>query len=583
MGWHLMHRIRAQPAPTHESDHRCRPLGAVSSMVRLTVPLRVASVRPDRMHRGQRARRGTDALGGPGALRVHRALRGRRNTPSAGVVVAASASAFVAVLALCAPAARAAITPPPAGAPTGLHTGIEDYAPRGPEGALMVQRMRAAGSSVMKIVVSWSQIAPAEPPPGFAAGNPFSPGYDWYELDREVNLAVASGQEPFVVLYGAPNWAAGAPGTMAGGGIYAPDPSQLAQFARAAALRYDGTRAGLPRVRYWGVWNEPNVSLFLAPQVQAGAPVSIARYRAMVNGVAGAVKSVRADNLVVAGELFPNGIMRSGLQAIAPLAFLRGLLCMSGRTHPRPTCHTRVSADIVSVHPYTSGGPSDRPANPDNVWIGNLSSMRALIVAAQRSGNLVSAGAAGMWVSEFGWNTAPPSSRGVPVSLDARWISEALYLMSRSGVSLAVYFGLRDGPPPPAIFQTGLYYSCPGGAGCDRPKPGLAAFRFPFVAYATSRKRQVAIWGRTPAGAPGTVQIQSSAAGGRWRLLSRLSAGGDGLFTGRLQIPGKGSIALVTLRAVLAPGFIHAAGTGAVASRGFALKRPPDLRVTPFG
>jgi hypothetical protein len=549
-------------------------------MVRLTVPLRVAPARPDRMHRGQRARRGTRALRAPAAPRAR-----RRNMPGAGAgaVAAASATAFVAALALCAPAARAAVTPLPAGAPTGLHTGIEDYAPRGPEGALMAQRMRAAGSSVMKIVISWSQIAPAEPPAGFAAGNPFSPGYDWYELDREVNLAVASEQEPFVVLYGAPRWAAGGPATMAGGGIYAPDPGQLAQFARAAALRYDGTRAGLPRVRYWGVWNEPNVSLFLTPQFQAGAPVSIARYRAMVDGVAGAVKSVRADNLVVAGELFPNAIMRSGLQAIAPLAFLRGLLCMSGRTRPRPTCHTRVSADIVSVHPYTSGGPSDRPANPDNVWIGNLSSMRALIAAAQRSGNLVSTGAAGLWVSEFGWNTAPPSSRGVPVSLDARWISEALYLMSRSGVSLAVYFGLRDGPPASTIFQTGLYYGCPGGVGCDLPKPGLAAFRFPFVAYATSRRRQVAVWGRTPAGAPGTVQIQSSTAGGRWRRLNGLRAGGDGLFTGRLQIPGKGSIARLTLRAVLVPGSVQAAGTGEAASLGFALKRPPDLRVAPFG
>jgi hypothetical protein len=488
---------------------------------------------------------------------------------------AAAVTCVAAALALCCPAGALAV-----GAPTVLHTGIEEYAPRGPEGTLMTERMRAAGSSVMKIVISWSQIAPAEPAPGFEPGNPFSPGYDWYELDREVNLAVASGQEPFVVLFGAPRWAEGGPGT-ATGGIDAPDPGQLAAFAQAAALRYDGTYPGLPRVRYWGVWNEPNVSLFLVPQFRAGAPVSIARYREMVNGVAGAVKSVHADNLVVAGELFPNAISRPGLEAIAPLAFLRGLFCISRGAHPRSTCRTRVDADIISVHPYSSGGPSDRPANPENVWIGNLSSMRAVISAAQRSGNLVSSGPAGFWVTEFAWNTQPPNSKGVPVTLDARWISEALYLMSRSGVSLSVSFGLRDGPPEPAIFQTGLYYSCASGVQCDVPKPGLAAFRFPFVAYATARKRQVVFWGRTPAGVAGTVQIQSSA-GGRWRGLVRLRAGGDGLFTGRLRIPGKGSVARLALRAVLAPG-ARAAGSAEAASPGFSLSRPPDLHVLPFG
>jgi hypothetical protein len=519
-------------------------------------------------------------LGSP-PIRLGRARRGARARRALRASSAPLVATLLAAVALSLLGGSSALAASPAGAPTGLHTGIEEYVPRGAEGTLMTERMRAAGSSVMRIVISWSQIAPAEPAPGFEPGNPFSPGYDWYELDREVNLAVASGQKPFVVLFGAPRWAEGGPGTAAGG-IDAPDPGQLAAFAQAAALRYDGTHPGLPRVRYWGVWNEPNVSLFLIPQFQAGAPVSIARYREMVNGVAGAVKSVHPDNLVVVGELFPNAIMRSGLEAIAPLAFLRGLFCISGGPHPRPTCRTRVDADIVSVHPYSSGGPSDRPANPEDVWIGSLSSMRTVISAAQRSGNLVSSGHAGFWVTEFAWNTQPPNSKGVPVTLDARWISEALYLMSRSGVSLAVYFGLRDGPSEPAIFQTGLYYRCAGGAVCDVPKPGLAAFRFPFVAYTTARKRQVVFWGRTPAGMPGTVQIQGSS-GGRWRGLIKLRAGGDGLFTGHLTIPGGGSVIRLALRAVLSAGPARTAGSSAVASLGFALKRPPDLQVAPFG
>jgi hypothetical protein len=503
--------------------------------------------------------------------RAHRRTTVRGAIPPFATLLVLAAS-ISAVLLPCAPTVLAAP------AASELQIGISAYAPPGPEGSLTAERIRAAGASAIKIVISWSQIAPADPRPGFEPANPFDRGYDWYELDREVNLAVASGLEPLVVLFGAPRWAEGGPGTAAGG-INAPDPAQLALFARAAALRYDGTHPGLPRVRYWGVWNEPNVSLFMIPQFQAGRAVSIGRYREMVNGVAAGVKAVHPDNLVVAGELFPNAANRSGLQAVAPLAFLRGFFCVSAGAHPRRTCRTRVNADIVSVHPYTSGGPSDRPADPDNVWIGNLSSVRSLIAAAQRLGNLVSRGPTGFWATEFAWNTNPPSSGGVPVTLDARWIAEALYRMSRSGVGLAVYFGLRD---EASIFRSGLYYSCPGGMRCDVPKPGLAAFRFPFVAYTTSHKRQVVIWGRTPAGVPGSVRVQSSA-GGSWRRLITLRSDGDGIFAARVQIPGSVGMARFSLRAVLSSGSAHADGSLEDVSPGFSLRRPPDLRVTPFG
>lgn len=507
----------------------------------------------------------------------------------AGFAASAVLAALVSVAALALCSAPAILAAPPRGghssgssAPAAppFRTALESYAPPGPEGPLTMERMRAAGASVVKIVVSWNQIAPAEPARGFDPTNPFDPGYDWYELDREVRLAVASGLEPMVVLFGAPRWAEEGPASASG--IDAPNPAQLALFARAAAVRYDGMYPRLPRVRYWGVWNEPNVSLFMFPQFQAGRPVSIARYREMVNGVAAAVKGVHADNLLVAGELFPNGITRAGVQAVAPLAFLRGLFCISAGKRPRATCRTRVNADIVSVHPYSSGGPSDRPANPDNVWVGNLSSVRTLIVAAQRSGNLVSSGPVGFWVTEFGWNTNPPSAGGVPVALDARWIAESLYRMSRSGVSLATYFGLRDGPAGTSIFQTGLYYGCAGGMQCDVPKPGLAAFRFPFVAYTTSHRREVVVWGRTPGGMPRSVQVQRSAGRG-WTRLTTLRTNGNGIFAARLRIPGSGRVARLALRAVLSSWPAHAAGEKREASPGFSLTRPPDLKVMPFG
>ena len=85
------------------------------------------------------------------------------------------------------------------------------------------------------------------------------------------------------------------------------------------------------------VWNEPNLSLDLAP-AKASA------YRAMVNAVADSVHAVDPQNLVVAGGLDPFGHRKSKKQkwySVAPLAFMRSLLCLSKGTHPHARATTR--------------------------------------------------------------------------------------------------------------------------------------------------------------------------------------------------------------------------------------------------
>jgi hypothetical protein len=65
-----------------------------------------------------------------------------------------------------------------------------------------------------------------------------------------------------VDIVDAPGWAE--PSGVAHGTT--PNPSAFGDFARAAASRYGGSFAGLPRVRYWQAWNEPNLNLYLKPQ-----------------------------------------------------------------------------------------------------------------------------------------------------------------------------------------------------------------------------------------------------------------------------------------------------------------------------
>src|SRR6185503_3486207 len=122
------------------------------------------------------------------------------------------------------------------------------------------------GMTAIRLDARWSHIAPAGSarPAGFDASNPADGAYRWQVLDEQVKRAVAHGLDPIVGFDSAPSWAEGR--GSGPGGTVRPDPRELGRFAHAAAERYSGHFAGLPRVRYWQAWNEPNLILFLNPQ-----------------------------------------------------------------------------------------------------------------------------------------------------------------------------------------------------------------------------------------------------------------------------------------------------------------------------
>jgi hypothetical protein len=448
-----------------------------------------------------------------------------------------------------------------------LQTGIDVNA-NVPEREQTLTHVRAVGAQFLRVSFSWDRIAPVNPPPGFEPANPDDPAYQWGDVDRTLAAIVARGLTPLVGIDRPPIWGQ----SPLGASEDSPDPNQLALFSHAFAARYNGSRPGLPLVRYWEVWNEPNASYFLQPQLQGSQIVSVDTYRTMLNDVATAVHGARPDDVVVGGALFPNGLRRPTETAIAPLEFMRDLFCLSPGPRPRRTCNAQVNVDAISVHPYTSGGPSTLPANPDNVWIDNLGALTKLVQSAQRLGSLVSTQPAQVWVTEFSWASNPPNPRGVPIQLERRWVAETLYRSWQGGVSEFTWYSLRDERLATPPQQEGLYFECPQGIYCDEPKPTAAAFRFPFVAY-TSARHRLLVWGRTPVGVPGKVQIQWQQ-GRRWRTLAMLRTDGDGIFTARPILPRGANPKSALLRAVQ---------SGGGASPSFSLHRPSEILVTPFG
>jgi len=438
-------------------------------------------------------------------------------------------------------------------------------------------RTKAAGATAIRFYEGWNLIAPggSSKPPGFDASNPADPAYNWTGLDAKVRNAVARGLEPIVSFARAPEWAQRLPPEDPRlNGNYAPDPAEFGAFATAVATRYSGRFRGLPRVRYWQVWNEPNLGWNLMPQYDtpwsrpvtaSSRPVAPYVYWPMVNAFTDAVRRVNRDNLVVAGALAPYARFGASDHGVAPLPFMRLMLCLTGRDRPQAGCNRRSAFDAWGHDPYTQGGPQRRPSVPGNVTLGNLRDMRRTLTAASRAGRISSNGPVRFWIMEFGWNTRPPFARGVPTRLHARWVAEALYRMWLDGVTLATWFQLRDAPSYVSglHYQAGLYTHCPRGPACDRPKLSLTAFRFPFVAFRSSSRATV--WGRTPAGRRGTVTIQQRRGAG-WVRLGRLRTNRHGIFGARLPRRGSGD-----LRATL----------GRARSVPFSLTRPPDRTVIP--
>jgi hypothetical protein len=430
--------------------------------------------------------------------------------------------------------------------------------------ARRLTRIRATGATAVRFSMNWAAIAPggAIRPAGFDAADPADPHYRWTSIDALVQLVVLHGLQPIVMILDAPRWAEGSgdgrPGSRR------PDPAELGLFARAAATRYNGSFQGLPRIRYWQVWNEPNLFGYVSPQIVRGKLVAGVWYRGMLNAAAAAIHSVAADDVVIAAGLSPFGV-HGWHVSTPPLEFMRQMLCMRGRKKPVAACSARAVFDIWAQHPYTLGNPSHHARRVDDVSIPELPRVQRVLTAAWRAGHIKARRRPLLWVTELSWDTKPPDPEGVPLRLQARWVAEALFRLWRMGVPLVTWFELQDETLSQGQFQSGLYFHDSGAI--SRPKLTLTAFRFPFVALRSNGR--VIVWGRTPNSRRENVAVQQRL-GRRWRRVATIRANRFGLFVRSLKVGPSGSF-----RALI---------RGQATSLAYAVKEPPDMTLdNPFG
>ena len=397
-----------------------------------------------------------------------------------------------------------------------------------PDAAL--DQIEDLGAGAIRIQLSWRLVAPdpdAKRAPSFNATDPSAyPAANWARYDAVIAGARARGLKVYLTITGgAPKWAT------AGKRDYLTRPNATAfgKFATAVARRYR------TQVSWWSIWNEPNLGKLLKPLYEGRSGRTLAStviYRQLYLKAYAALRSAGVTAPILLGELAPRGNSLRDNGTIAPLRFLRGVLCLDGAYRKSRSC-AKLPTQGLAMHPYTTKyGPRFQPSDPDDVTIGVLARLVRALDRAARAGAL--SARLPIYISEFGVQSYPDRTSGVPLPTqsDFRSIGEQMAYKNARVNSFSQYL-LRDDATldgAHGAFESGLLLFATGA-----PKPSFFGFRLP-LAVTKKAGGRVALWGscglRTFAPAASRSRSRTAAAAGRGLPRSATPAAATGQRSG---------------------------------------------------
>jgi Cellulase (glycosyl hydrolase family 5) len=293
-------------------------------------------------------------------------------------------------------------------------------------------------ATIMRLLVQWNLVARSRPS---SPTSPFDPAYNFDDIDEAVRAAQNNDQEVILTLSGTPRWANGGrnPNVM---------PRRVADFgnfARATAARYSGRFEGLPFVRFYSVWNEPNLQLFLTPQFNAqGRSVAPANYARLAAAAYSGIKAGSRQALVGVGETSARGSDKpTGLRPThTPGRFAE----LVARANPR----LRFDAWTHHPYPFNPNSPPTQRVRWPNVSLALLPRFDAELKRWFKRKSVP------IWVTEYGHQTRPEDSLGIPYARQASYIQQSISIVSRySFVPMFIWFVYQDDQGQP--WESGIY------------------------------------------------------------------------------------------------------------------------------
>jgi len=377
------------------------------------------------------------------------------------------------------------------------------------------------GVTRVRQLVYWRDVAPSpesKVKPAFDASNPDAyPADKWDNLDGLIAAARERRIDVTLTLTGpVPKWA-----TKGKRDNYTdPDPKEFQAFATAIGRRYGDA------VNTWSVWNEPNQPQFLRPQFKKGKAASPKFYRKLYQAAERGLRSTPSNvkDTILIAETSPRG----NSNIVAPIAFLRGMLCLDSKYRKAKSCK-KLTPGGYAHHAYTtSAGPRWVPPKKDDVTIGVLPRLTKALDKAARAGALPRN--LPVHLTEFGIQTEPDKISGVSLERQAAYlaVSEHIAYANPRVASFSQYL-MSDDPPRSDGYKYGGFESGLRDAS-GKEKPAYKGFRLPLAAERYGS--QDVLWGLVrPHRAATTVTIERRLKGNkRWRVLKTVKTTGSGVF-----------------------------------------------------
>jgi hypothetical protein len=307
-----------------------------------------------------------------------------------------------------------------------------------PDRLTRIQRSAADGATIVRLLVQWNLVAPQRPA---NATNPFDPAYKFDDVDEAVRAAQEQGQEAMLTISGTPRWS--------GGGNPNRMPRRVddfKRFAQAIASRYSGRFVGYPFVRFWSVWNEPNLNLFLTPQFNAaGRSVAPANYAKLYSAAYAGIKAGNALAKVAIGETSARGRDRR-VPGVSDTHSPGKFAELVARANPR------LKFDAWAHHPYPFN-PNSRPSQIVKWPNVSLASLPRFVTSLNTWFRRTSSK---IWVTEYGHQTRPEDSFGVPYATQAAYVRQAVGIAKKMPfVDMFIWFVYQDDQGQP--WDSGLY------------------------------------------------------------------------------------------------------------------------------
>src|SRR6478672_7090450 len=294
-------------------------------------------------------------------------------------------------------------------------------------------------ATILRTLVTWANIAPTKPA---NATNSDDPAYNFNDLDDFVRNAQAQDAEVLMTIWGTPKWANGNKGP----NFLPTSMSSFQNFAKAVASRYSGRTAGLPFVRFYGIWNESNLGQFLSPQFNSsGAIVSPAAYAKLAAAGYAGIKAGSPKALVAIGETSSNGKNKpkaGASDSVRPGTFAEGVA----------KANKKLKFDAWAHHPYpvpVNQKPTQKVMWP-NVALSSLPQFETSIDKWFGRKNIP------VWITEYGNETKPGEPSGVTESQQSSYLTQAIAIAKKDPrVPMFVWFVMRDSTG--SLWQSGVY------------------------------------------------------------------------------------------------------------------------------